>query len=253
VAQLPPNRLPQHPRVASTRRVVEFAFGTLARLRSGRAVHTRGAVLDGMLTVDPGSATGRALGHPLRRPAVVRASKSIGLPGGFPDLLGMAVRIPTADGVFDVLLGSVGRRGLAHLVLRLSGTWWGQPFSTVLPYRVDGRRLMLGLQAEPGAGPPGADPAAVTAAVRNGPLEFVLSEMPLRGARRPIGRLVLERVRTTGPAVSFDPIRNDLPRLHPARPLRALREWAYTGSRRGRGAGPASLCSRPGDTGPPGG
>jgi hypothetical protein len=161
----------------------------------------------------------------------------------------MAVRIPTADGVFDVLLASVGRRGLAHLVLLPSGTWWGRPFSTVLPYLADGRRLVLGLQAVPGVGPPGADPAAVTAAVRNGPVEFVLSEMPLGGPRRPIGRLVLERIRVTGPAVSFDPIRNALPRLHPTRPLCALREWAYTGSRRGRGAGPASLSSRPGDTG----
>jgi hypothetical protein len=40
----PSNRSPQHPRAGRTRRVVEFAFGTLARLRSGRAVHTRGTV-----------------------------------------------------------------------------------------------------------------------------------------------------------------------------------------------------------------
>jgi hypothetical protein len=232
--------------------VVECAFCALARLRSGRAVHTRGTVLDGTLTVDPGSATGRALGGPQRRAAVVRASKSAGLPGGLPDLLGIALRIPTTDGVFDVLLASVGRRGLAHMVLRPSGTWWGRPFSTVLPYLADGRRLVLGLQAGGGVGPPGADPAAVNAAVREGPVEFVLSEMPVRGSRRPIGRLVLERIRVTGPAVSFDPMRNALPRLHPARPLRALREWAYTGSRRGRGADPASLYRQSDDTGPSG-
>lgn len=224
----PPTRSSARPRVGSARRVVESAFAALARLRAGRAVHTRGAVLDAALTVDPGSATGRALGHPHRRPAAVRVSKSIGLPGRLPDLLGMAVRIPTADGVFDVLFASVGRRGLAHLVLRPSGTWWGQPFSTVLPYRADGRRLLLGLQAGPGLGPPGADPDAVSAAVRSGPVPFVLSEKAVRGPRRPIGQLVLERVRETGPAVSFDPIRNALPRLHPTRPLRSLREGAYT-------------------------
>jgi hypothetical protein len=232
--------------------VVEFAFATLARRRSGRAVHTRGTVLDATLTVEPGSATGRALGHPQRRSAVVRASKSSGLPGRIPDLLGMAVRIPTADGVFDVLFASVGRRGPARLVLRPTGTWWGQPFSTVLPYVVDGQRLLLGLQADPGAGPPGADLAAVAAAVHNGPVQFVLSEIPVRGPHRPIGRVVLEHVRDTGPAVSFDPIRNALPRLHPTRPLRSLREWAYTGSRRGRGADPDSLCNRSGDTRPSG-
>jgi hypothetical protein len=252
VAYKPLNGLVERPWKGGTRRVVEFAFATLARLRAGRAVHTRGAVLGGMLTVDPGSAAGQALGHPHRRPAVVRVSKSIGLPGRIPDLLGMAVRIPTTDGVFDVLFASVGRRGLAHLVLRPSGSWWDQPFSTVLPYRVDGQRLLLGLQAGPGVGPSGADPAAVTAAVRNGPVHFVLSEVPVRRSHRPIGRLVLEHIEETGPAVSFDPIRNALPRLHPTRPLRALREWAYTGSRRGRGAGPTSLCRRPGDTRPSG-
>jgi hypothetical protein len=252
VAHKPSNRLSEYPRASRTRRVFEFAFATLARLRSGRAVHTRGAVLGGTLTVDCGSATGLALGHPYRRPAVVRVSKSIGLPGKIPDLLGVAVRIPTADGVFDVLLASVGRRGLAHLVLRPSRTWWGQPFSTVLPYRADGQQLLLGLRAEPGVGPPGADPAAVIAAVRNGPVQFVVSEMPVGGPHRLIGRLVLEYIEETGPAVSFDPIRNALPRLHPTRPLRALREWAYTGSRRARGADPASLCSQPGDTRPSG-
>ena len=187
MAHEPSNRLAEHPWASRTRRVVEFAFATLARRRSGRAVHTRGTVLDATLTVEPGSATGRALGHPQRRSAVVRASKSIGLPGRIPDLLGMAVRIPTADGVFDVLFASVGRRGPARLVLRPSGTWWGQPFSTVLPYVVDGQQLLLGLQADPGVGPPGADPAAVAAAVHNGPVQFVLSEIPVRGPHRPIG------------------------------------------------------------------
>ena len=244
--------MPHEPSVDGTRRVVEFAIATLARLRSGRAVHTRGAVLGGTLTVDPGSATGQALGRPYRRPAAVRVSKSIGLPGRIPDLLGMAVRIPTADGVFDVLFASVGRRGPARLLLRPSGRWWAQPFSTVLAYAVDGRRLLLSLQAEPGVGPPGADPTAVAAAVRHQPVRFVLSETPFRGPQRPIGQLALEHVRETGPPVSFDPIRNALPRLHPTRPLRALREWAYTGSRRGRGAELDSLCGQPGDLRPSG-
>jgi hypothetical protein len=68
------------------------------------------------------------------------------------------VRIPTADGVFDLLFASVGRRGLTRPVLRPSGTWWGQPFSTVLPYVADGKRLLLGLQAESGLVHPAPTP-----------------------------------------------------------------------------------------------
>ena len=59
------------------------------------------------------------------------------------------------------------------------------------------------------------------------------------------GRLVLESVRDDGPSITFDPILNALPRLHLVRRRSALREWAYTGSRTGRRAEPASLCRRP--------
>jgi len=204
--------------------------------------------VDATLTIDPGSATGRVLGGPPSRPAVVRASKSIGLPGRIPDLLGMALRISAGDGrLVDVLLASTGRRGVARVALLPSGNWWGRPYGTVLPYVVDGRRLLLGLQADPGIVPAGADPGDVAAAVRNGPVAFTVSEMPVLGARRRIGRLVLESVRDGGPSITFDPILNALPRLHPVRPLSALREWAYAGSRTGRGAEPASLRRRPDD------
>ena len=230
-----------------TRRAVEYAFRVLARWRSGRAVHTRGTAVDATLIIDPGSATGRALGGPPSRPAVVRASKSIGLPGRIPDLLGMALRISAGDDrLIDVLLASAGRHGIARMALLPSGNWWGRPYSTVLPYVVDGRRLVLGLEADAGIVPAGADPGDVAAAVRNGPVAFTVSEMPVLGAPRPIGRLMLESVRD-GPSITFDPILNALPRLHPVRPLSALREWAYAGSRAGRSAEPASLCRRPDD------
>ena len=231
-----------------TQRAVEFMFGVLARWRSGRAVHTRGTAVDATLTIDPGSATGRALAGSRSRPAVVRASKSIGLPGRIPDLLGMALRISAGDDrLFDVLLASTGRRGIARMALLPSGNWWGRPYSTVLPYVVDGRRLVLGLEADAGIVPAGADLGDVATAVRNGPVAFTVSEMPVLGAPRPIGRLVLESVRDDGPPITFDPILNALPRLHPVRPLSALREWAYAGSRAGRSAEPASLCRRPDD------
>jgi hypothetical protein len=158
----------------------------------------------------------------------------------------MALRISAGhDRVFDVLLASTGRRGVAHLVLMPSGNWWGRPYSTLLPYVVDGQRLVLGLEADAGISPASANPADVTTALEQAPARFTVTEMPILGRRRAIGRLVLESVRESGPPITFDPILNALPRLHPARPLSTLREWAYTGSRRGRNAEPASLCHQP--------
>jgi 3-(3-hydroxy-phenyl)propionate hydroxylase len=245
------------PRVGAVQQVargtVESVFGLVARLRSERAVHARGAVFEARLTLDPGSLLGAALGGPATRPAVVRVSKSVGLPGGAPDLLGIALRVPVGDGVLDVLLASVGgATGLAHLALWPSGRWWARPYSTILPYRAGGRLVVLGLDPRESGAPAGApaDPAVAADVVRRVPVALAVTELPLRrvpptGPRRVVGELVLESVREDGPPITFDPVLNRLPHLHPARPLTALREWAYTGSRRGRHAEPSSLDRPP--------
>jgi hypothetical protein len=233
-------------------RAVESAFGTVARLRSGRALHRVGVAFDGRLELDPGSLFGSALGGAPVRPAVVRLSKSIGLPGGLPDLLGVALRVPAGDGEgdpFDVLLASTGRRPPAHLALLPSGRWWGGPYSTLLPYRARGRLVLLGVDAGTAPRTAPADPGTAAALVAAGPVRMAVTELPLRAAlRRPrvVGELVLESVRTPAePAITFDPVLNRRPDLHLARPLTTLREWAYTGSRRGRRAEPAGLRRRP--------
>ncbi|HZG92289.1 MAG TPA: bifunctional 3-(3-hydroxy-phenyl)propionate/3-hydroxycinnamic acid hydroxylase [Pseudonocardia sp.] len=249
--------------VNAAQHLVESAFAVVARARGAHALHAVGVVLDARLTLDPASATAAALGGPATRPAVVRASKSIGTPGGAPDLLGMALRVPVGapaaappagpatgeppfprpdSGVFDVLMASSGRDGYAHLALVPSARWW-RPYSTLLPYVLDGRLVVLGLDIAAAPVQVGGDPADVAAAVRRGPVTFTVTEMPLGGSRRAVGELVLESVRADGPPVTFDPILNRLPRLHPVRLLAALREWAYTGSRRGRRAEPAALRS----------
>lgn len=231
----------------------ENVFDRVARWRRGRALHTAGIVLDARLVLDPSSWTGAALGGPVERPAVVRLSKSVSLPGGRADLLGVGLRVATGDGspdddssvnedggVLDVLLASVGRHDLDHMVLLPAAGWWSRPYSTILPYRVNGRLLVLGLTPPPVAAD--ADPAAVATTVARGPLALAVTEQPPGGRRRRIGALTLEAVRPNAAAAfSFDPVLNHPPGLRPARTLSRLRELAYTGSRRGRRADPAAL------------
>ena len=119
-----------------------------------------------------------------------------------------------------------------------------------MPYRAGGRPVVLGLDAREVPRPIPADPAALAAAVRRGPVALTVTEMPLGGRgligrRRVIGRLVLESVRDGDRPIAFDPVLNRAPDLQPARPLRVLRKWAYTGSRRGRRAEPPALDRRP--------
>lgn len=225
---------------------ITTAFEALARLRAAPAVHSRGVVLDATLVLSGRGAAARPLGGQDSRPAVVRVSKSVGTPGGLPDLLGIALRVPLYGGtLLDMLFASVGRHRATGLLLAPSRGWCRRRYTTVLPYRVDGRVLLLGLDPEEPGRADSARPDAVREAVGHAPLAFAVTEGPLVGPRRTIGRLVLESARPVDGGISFDPVLNAHPDLRPVELLTGLREWAYTGSRRGRRAEPAALHRAP--------
>jgi hypothetical protein len=225
-------------------RAVTAAFAALARLRSARAVHPHGVLLAGRLRLEPGSATAAAIGGPPQRPVLVRASKSAGTPGGWPDVLGLALRVPLDDGPLDLLLATVGSGRLTSWVLAPARGWGRTAYSTLLPYTVDGRSALLGLEPEDPGRAAGSRAEALAAAVDTGPVAFTFVEWT-RGGRRAAGRLVLEGRVPDPPPVSFDPVLHHHPRLRLAPVLVRVREWAYTGSRRGRGAPPAAPATPP--------
>jgi hypothetical protein len=229
------------------RTLVESGFRGVARWRHGRAVHTQGVELDAELTLDPDSLLGRALEASRSRPALVRVSRSVGLPGRWPDLLGIAVRVPSGRGeeVLDVLFASVAGRGWAHPLLVPVRSWWGRPWSTVLPYSGGGHLVWLGLETPAGPDREGGGVAVVAAAVGCGPVAVAVTEMVAGAARRRVGTLRWDAVRQHGAPVSFDPVLNTVAGLRPVRALSGLREWAYTGSRRGRGATATGLATDP--------
>ena len=93
------------------------------------------------------------------------------------------------------------------------GGWWNRPYSTILPYRVGDRLLVLGLTPPPQ--PADADPADAAAAVAAGPVAFTVTEQRPGRRRRRIGSLALESVRAGDAAFSFDPVLNHPPGLRP--------------------------------------
>jgi hypothetical protein len=213
--------------VPALRQLVSAAFTRLARWRAAPAFHPRGELFDAHVSLtERASATATALGGTGERPALVRLSKGAGTPGGLPDLLGVALRTEVGGHVLDVLFTSGNR------LLVPSGGWARRPYTTLLPYAAAGTRVVLGLEPEDPQRSGDADPAAAGT-----PLAFTLTERERGRPRRPIGRLVVEAPHPGDP-VAFDPVLNAHPQLHPAGPLRRLREWAYAGSRRGRGAQP---------------
>jgi hypothetical protein len=93
---------------ASSQRPLTTIFRGLAGLRRARAFHPRGLMLAGELTTEEKSPLPLNTGV---RPVIARVSKGVGTPGGAPDILGLAVRIPTENGLsrsWDLALSSSG-------------------------------------------------------------------------------------------------------------------------------------------------
>ncbi|HYN96970.1 MAG TPA: phosphodiesterase, partial [Pilimelia sp.] len=86
-----------------------------------------------------------------RHEATVRVSKGAGTPDGWPDVLGLAIRVAGAGatGPFDLLLSSTGRApGLRHLPTPRRD--FTATYGSILPYH--GRRGRVWLAALPAPG-----------------------------------------------------------------------------------------------------
>jgi hypothetical protein len=136
-------------------------FRVVSRLRGRRSLHPHGVGYRGRLEV---AGDGRRwpgvplLERPATYPALVRCSRSSGLPEPLPDVLGIAVKLPGAydDGADqDLLFSSAPDRAVLRGVLFPARSFLRGVFSTLLPYRVGRRRLVLWLRParkQPGGG-----------------------------------------------------------------------------------------------------
>ena len=88
------------PTLTSPRTTTGTALFRLAsRARGERAIHAKGRTLTGRLSVTGGVGTAAPLlDAPGSYDVLVRASRSVGLPGPLPDVLGLAVRVLDAHG-----------------------------------------------------------------------------------------------------------------------------------------------------------
>jgi hypothetical protein len=161
-------------------------------LLSARAFHPRGALFTAHVSlahtdeVIAGAApTLTALGGPGEHRALVRVSKAVGTADSWPDLLGLAVRLPLPGGPVDLLFTTVGRHRLTGAMFGVATGWCTRPYSTVLPYRADGVLVRLGLDPQEPDRARGTDPQVVRDAVRERPLAFRLTQVRRgTGARR---------------------------------------------------------------------
>lgn len=226
-------------------------FGAVARLRGDRALHPQGIAFSGSLELRDGPGLA-LLASPLDSartlPATVRLSRGIGLPARLPDFLGVAVRLPDLRGPgepLDLLMtSSLGGHGGYHLLMAARSFGW-RWYSSVIPYRIGGRLVVIGALADHAGGgrdddlaaldrrAPDALRAACAAAIA-GTLRFSLAIAAPPRPFVPFGEL---RVGPPLPAEQAAALR-----LDPANcggeielaggPLNPLRAGAYRASRR---------------------
>jgi hypothetical protein len=220
------------PRLAG--RLAGLVLGALARLRGGKPMHPRGAVFSAVLERH-GNRGGEPVGVPwLDEPAsdaaVVRLSRGAGLPAPLPDLLGLAIRLPSPrEAPVDLLLSTTGRGPLARL-LPAPRRDTAAVYSSIMGYRSDAGTLRIAALPE-AAGVP-SDPGPLAEEVSRDGLAFTLAVARGWGPWVPFGRLVLGgAAEPLDPGVRFDAVLNPPPGLVPDGPMARFRAPAYARAR----------------------
>ena len=198
-------------------RVLEAGTQALATRRAPKPLHPRGTVWEAEL-VRTGSLlpTGVPwLDEPGTERAIVRVSAAVGLPHGWPDFQGLALRLPE-HGDADILLASTGRGPLTRFLLRPVRSSGWHLVTTLLPYRgPEGPLLLAAAPAEPG--------------------HHVLLRAEGRGPW--VAFAALRLLRASAEAPSFDPILRPPPGLDNYDWVTRLRAPSYRAARGDRGEG----------------
>lgn len=219
----------------------------VVRSRHRRFLHPAGVSGTGELEIwgAPRRTGSVLLDTPARHPVTVRISKGGGTPGAWPDVLGLAVRVPGADpgAPLDLLLSTAGRGRLTrHLPAPRRG--FDTRYGSILAYRTGGPpvgTVYLTAVVDPDGAALGDTLDQVAAAVSGGRCRLLLCVDGEPGPV-PVGRITL---RTLLPArqdaaLAFDPVRHTTRDLHPTGLVHASRAWAYRCGQRWRGATPAA-------------
>ena len=208
-------------------RVLAGLFFLIGKRRGSRrkALHPRGEVLHGLVRRQGCSwRTGVTwLDDGGSDRVLLRFSRSVGLPKPFPDVLGLAMRIPLKGNRHgDLLLATTGAGGLSRFLLR-PARHRGAVYNCLIPYRTPTGPLLV-------AAMPIDDDGS----------QFELVCAPLRGAWTAFGWLDVLPTSDNGrdDPVSFDPVLNMMPGLDSYTWAAQLRRFAYAASRRARGAIP---------------
>jgi len=217
-------------------------MGRVARWRGGRLLHPRGLSFTGRAELW-GPLAARMVGGTDRYDATVRFSRGTPTPDGWPDLLGVAVRLHGTAGPFDLLLSGTSQRPvLRHLPAPRHD--FAGPYGSLLAYRFDGRRVYVVARSEQ---PLGRTLDEVAEAAGRYAVRLTLLAAGVTGPWRPFGRVVLgtRLPAEVDAALAFDPDGRRGDDLRPRGLLQRLRRASYAASQRDRAAAEDQRGLRP--------
>ena len=210
-------------------------LAAVAAVRGGKAVHPHGVVhrarviAEGAAHAPQGA---RLLGEAAEHDAIVRFSRSVGLPRPVPDLLGISVRVVDAygrDHHQDLMLVTSVDRPVLHHVFVPATDFQQRVYTSSLPYRAGGEAFLLGVTPEGASPRPAGDDEfdRLARAAATGELAFALAVAPIGGRFRPVGRIeVGDRTPPSVDALRFNPFNCGGGR-EPAGFRNRLRGYAY--------------------------
>ena len=220
-------------------RVAEAVARIGAAARRARVLHPHGRTFHATLRTFGGGAYGVDLFERARDyPALARLSRGGGLPGSWPDILGIALRVhdPDGGGDFDLLASTtVGSAPLARHIpfakRRIATT-----YTTVIGYGTRHGRRYLAVLPDPASADLGADLDALSAAVAGGGASLLLAVATPASRWQVVGKVLLG---APVPAdvdgqLAFDPVLRSPPGLNTVGAVWRLRAVTYRGSRHGR-------------------
>jgi hypothetical protein len=214
---------------------VGAVLAAVSAARRGKAVHPHGEVYAARLRVTGAAAAPAAsslLASAAEHRAVVRFSRSLGVPRPLPDLLGMSIRVLDAYGAGrhqDFLLVTSIDRPVLHHIFVPAADAQQRPYSSSLPYRAGTRRFIVGALPRPDSPrpAPGTELERVRLAAATGRLRFDLAVAEPKGRFTPVAELHVEApLPAAADALRFRPLRAG-GGLEPVGLLNEMRRYAY--------------------------
>jgi hypothetical protein len=203
-------------------RALGGGFFLLGRARGRKALHPRGEVLQGL--IGRHGAVGRTGVAWLDEAGIdhiaVRLSRSLGLTAPRPDILGLALRIPTEPGQFgNVLLATTGTGHIGRYVLLPARRHGLRAYTSLFPCQTPTGPLLLTAIPTPGS-----------------PRLYELAYARPTGPWLSFGTLEVTQTTFRGHDLdlSFDPVLNVVPGLETYDWAAQLRRFSYAASRRAR-------------------